>query len=167
MTETEVVVATKTRVCFSCRVEKSLEDFRRNRSKPEGREYMCKVCRRVHDAAQNLRPERRKSRHTENSRECNRQRSRQHYLDFPQAHRAKGMIARLVKLELIRRLPCGICGEEPADAHHPNYDFPLRIAWLCRRHHFQADRILRGSDEPMPLFFVCDYSGMQAAVAVG
>ena len=30
--------------------------------------------------------------------------------------------------------PCEICGA-PAHGHHPDYDAPLVVKWLCPRHH--------------------------------
>lgn len=38
---------------------------------------------------------------------------------------------------LIERGRCEVCGEEPTDAHHDDYDRPLAVRWLCRRHHQQ------------------------------
>ena len=35
-----------TRICTQCKVEKPLEDFHRNKSMPEGRNYTCKSCRK-------------------------------------------------------------------------------------------------------------------------
>jgi hypothetical protein len=40
-------------------------------------------------------------------------------------------------------LPCFICGVE-AEAHHPSYDLPLDVAWLCSEHHRQAHRETKG-----------------------
>ena len=31
-------------------------------------------------------------------------------------------------------LPCSVCGEK-AEAHHPSYDRPEEIEWLCKKHH--------------------------------
>lgn len=35
--------------------------------------------------------------------------------------------------------PCFICGEK-AQAHHPDYDRPLDVTWLCPEHHKAAHR---------------------------
>lgn len=35
--------------------------------------------------------------------------------------------------------PCVICGNK-AEIHHPDYDKPLEIIWLCRNHHLQLHK---------------------------
>jgi hypothetical protein len=45
-----------------------------------------------------------------------------------------------LKRGLLERLPCEICGAEPADGHHDDYDIPLRVRWLCRAHHKAVHR---------------------------
>lgn len=39
---------------------------------------------------------------------------------------------------LVERRPCEVCGGEPTDAHHDDYDRPLDVRWLCRAHHKAA-----------------------------
>jgi len=50
------------------------------------------------------------------------------------AHRAVASATR--RGELIRQ-PCVKCGRT-AHAHHDDYDRPLDVVWLCRKHHFDV-----------------------------
>jgi len=36
----------------------------------------------------------------------------------------------------LKKSPCIVCGEN-AEMHHDNYDKPLEITWLCRKHHLE------------------------------
>jgi cytochrome c551/c552 len=36
-------------------------------------------------------------------------------------------------------IPCATCGQ-PAQKHHPDYDRPLHVHWLCRKHHLALHR---------------------------
>lgn len=36
-----------------------------------------------------------------------------------------------------KNLPCEVCGEEKTEAHHYNYNHPLNINWLCKKHHIE------------------------------
>lgn len=40
-----------------------------------------------------------------------------------------------IRLGKIKKQPCEVCGAEPADAHHCDYNKPLDVMWLCRKHH--------------------------------
>lgn len=37
----------------------------------------------------------------------------------------------------LEKRPCEVCGAVTVDAHHDRYDEPLKVRWLCRRHHVQ------------------------------
>ncbi|MCF6099825.1 hypothetical protein [Mesorhizobium muleiense] len=40
-----------------------------------------------------------------------------------------------LKRGLIIQEPCKECGSLDAEAHHPDYDKPMCVDWLCRLHH--------------------------------
>lgn len=45
---------------------------------------------------------------------------------------------------LVEKKPCEVCGDENADGHHPDYDRPMLVHWLCRKHHKEEHRKLKG-----------------------
>lgn len=53
---------------------------------------------------------------------------------------AQRALQRAVRRGRIERQPCQRCGIEPAEGHHPDYRDPLRVEWLCRRHHAAVHR---------------------------
>lgn len=41
---------------------------------------------------------------------------------------------------LVEKKPCEVCGHDKSEAHHPDYDRPAVVVWLCRRHHKEAHK---------------------------
>lgn len=64
----------------------------------------------------------------------------------PKARWAHIALASALKRGLIERKPCEVCGAEPTDAHHEDYDRPLAVTFLCRRHHLAAHRDARNGE---------------------
>ena len=40
-----------------------------------------------------------------------------------------------LKRGLVAQQPCEHCGAENSEAHHPDYDKPMAVQWLCRKCH--------------------------------
>lgn len=53
----------------------------------------------------------------------------------PEAVRAHNAVKEALRTGKLVKLPCQVCGSPHSEAHHPNYDKPLRVRWLCRIHH--------------------------------
>ena len=56
----------------------------------------------------------------------------------PQKYWAHSALRSGLRRGLVRRQPCEVCGEHDTEAHHPDYDRPLVVQWLCRLHHKQV-----------------------------
>jgi hypothetical protein len=61
----------------------------------------------------------------------------------PKARWAHICLASALRRGLIHRQPCRDCGELKVDGHHPDYDRPMAVVWLCRRHHVAEHRRLK------------------------
>lgn len=59
------------------------------------------------------------------------------YAGMTKQRRARLMIRRNIKIGKLQRGICSICGVKDAQAHHPDYDKPLEIQWLCKPCHFK------------------------------
>ncbi|MGD9919453.1 MAG: hypothetical protein AB7U46_15675 [Paenirhodobacter sp.] len=53
----------------------------------------------------------------------------------PRAYLAHLTVQNALRLGVIERQPCAVCGDPKAEAHHENYDDLLSVTWLCRKHH--------------------------------
>ena len=57
---------------------------------------------------------------------------------------AHAMVKAAVMLGVLVRRPCEVCGAHPGEggqriyAHHEDYARPLKVRWLCARHHMQV-----------------------------
>ena len=53
---------------------------------------------------------------------------------------ARSYTKRYIKSGWLVKEPCAACGSENSEVHHPDYDMPLDIVWLCRDHHLAWHR---------------------------
>jgi hypothetical protein len=55
--------------------------------------------------------------------------------------RARVALGNAIRDGKVARWPCEVCGAK-AHAHHPHYDAPLLVTWLCPSHHKQAHALI-------------------------
>lgn len=57
--------------------------------------------------------------------------------------RARWLLSHALAAGKIVKLPCKVCGARDSQAHHPDYDQPLMVVWLClpchRKEHAKAE----------------------------
>lgn len=63
--------------------------------------------------------------------------------DNPKKYAAHLRVANAIRKGVLEKKPCEVCGDQNVDAHHPDYRHPLKVRWLCRKHHIEAHRAER------------------------
>ncbi|MER9174608.1 hypothetical protein NKH72_13545 [Mesorhizobium sp. M0955] len=48
-----------------------------------------------------------------------------------------------IKRGLIIQQTCKVCGDSATEAHHADYDRPMDVDWLCRKHHKAEHRRMK------------------------
>lgn len=143
--------------CSSCRQEKPLGQFYRNKSTLDGLNYSCMPCalQSVKDSQKRHRVSTAVRRRAFYQKEKNklRRKSRRYGKRFPakikahndlyrQTHKVEkashNLVNNAIRAGRLNRRPCEICGSvELIHAHHEDYNEPLVIRWLCASHHKQ------------------------------
>lgn len=78
---------------------------------------------------------------------ANAERERQNKRDRrdPVKERARHMVNAAIATGALVREPCLACDDPVVEGHHHDYDRPLEVTWLCRKHHRMAHRLPIGS----------------------
>jgi hypothetical protein len=63
-------------------------------------------------------------------------------------YRAQKLMTEALRDGRLTRQPCLVCGNPRSEGHHPDYRFPLKVYWLCRRHHSQVHAAERRKAKP-------------------
>jgi hypothetical protein len=58
----------------------------------------------------------------------------------PEAKLAHKLTQESIRKSRLVRQPCEVCGAQRSHAHHPDYNRPLDVQWLCEKHHRQLKR---------------------------
>ena len=67
---------------------------------------------------------------------------KKHYINRDKTkYNARCLVRTRIKRGLLQRLPCEVCGEAKAQAHHDDYSKPLDVRWLCPKHHKEVHHV--------------------------
>lgn len=152
------------KTCFKCHESKDESAFYRHRMMSDGLLGKCKEC-----AKRDVR--RNRALHIDYYREYDRDRgnlphrveSRKAYAETPRGvealrrgtaawagrnqrkHAAHVLFRNRKRYDpLLASQPCEVCGSSyPVHGHHENYDEPLKVRWLCPRHHSERHKEMR------------------------
>lgn len=126
--------------CFKCNQVKPLTEFYKHPAMSDGHLNKCKTCTKK-DVANNIQDRREyyaaydKARAKTPERVAwRRQKLREQRAKNPLANSARQAVAVALRKGKLQRQPCH-CGETKVEAHHPDYNKPLFVIWLCNKHH--------------------------------
>ncbi len=131
------------KVCFKCGGLKPIDEFYSHPKTADRHLNKCKQCTKADSSNHRLE-------NVVSVREYDRQRGgrkpvgydRDYREQFPKRAVAVTAVNNAVRDGRLKQLPCFVCGEK-AQAHHPDYDDPLSVIWLCSCHHKQAHALVR------------------------
>ena len=150
------------KICRRCSLELPAADFGAEKRNADGLRSYCRPClaqdardRRADPAVKaRIRDYDRRRNATEAVKEAARARlktaegravarraQRAHAARNPQQRQAHNALNGAIRSGKVTPWPCEVCGAK-AHAHHPHYDAPLLVTWLCPAHHKQAHALI-------------------------
>ena len=154
MSLTDEHIDEKKKLCRGCNELKDVDLFSLSSKYKDGRQTRCKQCMATYYQARHkeIRDEQRRywEQYSSSNQEHLKQKSRQYRKcngDKLSSYKkqyasnngpkvsAKNIVRSYILTGRLVKLPCEVCGKNPADAHHDDYQKPLDVRWLCRKHH--------------------------------
>ncbi len=133
------------KTCSNCEKNKIISAFYRDRTRPDGREYYCKNCANILAREKRERNKEtvklRHKRYYDKHRENINFKKKDYYQHNKYKFSARGQVKKALKSGLlIKPNKCDYCGlVKKIEAHHNNYNKPLKIIWLCKLCHNRKD----------------------------
>jgi hypothetical protein len=62
-------------------------------------------------------------------------------IENPKKNKCHNTLNNAIKRGEVKRLPCEICGLLESEGHHNDYNYPLKVRWLCRNHHKEWHKV--------------------------
>jgi len=106
--------------CYLCKKYKSENEFVIDKNRGNGVSSRCNSCKKKYD-----------KRRTKNRGDY----FKEYRKNNKEKLSAKYQVAYAIKKGLLKKEPCEICGKIKVVAHHPDYSKPLKVIWLCHKHH--------------------------------
>lgn len=148
--------------CFKCGVVKSLAGFYRHSEMADGYLGKCKDCScadvrrnrakrlehyrqydRKRGGTKQHQQQNREYAQTKRGREALKKAQRNYVARYPERITATRLTYNAIKSGRLVPQPCEVCGNERVDAHHDDYNKPLSVRWLCRKHHSEHHKKMR------------------------
>ena len=146
--------------CNDCKEVKPLTEFYRHPGGSHGVGVKCKFCCikrekerrlrkideiRAYDRARGQLPYRQEANRlrqkTERGAELHREANKRYKERYKNRAAARYIFGNAIRDGKLHKMPCFVCGEEKAEGHHPDYERPLDVVWLCMKHHKETHKL--------------------------
>ena len=151
------------KLCRWCLLTKPISEFYKHPAMADGHLGKCKDCQKANTKAARERspdyyrqydknranlPHRVQARaeysKTEAGKNSHNQSNKAWVSKHPNRRAASHILNNAIRDGKVARHPCFMCGAK-AHAHHPDYDRPLVVIWLCPKHHSETHLLVKRS----------------------
>lgn len=137
--------------CFKCNVMKPINEFYPHKRMKDGHLNKCIVCTKKYEKERRQGSSREKilsydrKRYRENDARKKQvfEMAKQWRADNPERYKAHTLVNNALQSGRLVKMPCFVCGSIKVEAHHPYYDPPLEVVWLCASHHKLAHSLIK------------------------
>lgn len=137
-------------VCNKCLLPKPIIEFRKflSNGKYHYIRKTCKLCeskKSVNWAKKNIAQKiKNNNKYFSSSlgKKCIKEKTAQYRLKNPDKYKANMIVQISIRNGALLRKPCEVCGAIRSQAHHDNYLEPLKVRWLCAKHHIEEHKML-------------------------
>ena len=129
------------RWCSICFVVKPISEFHKDKHCPDGLYPVCKKCRIIKSRRDYRKREHKISeygkryRKTDAGRASRKREDLNRRVNHPKQYKANYFLTNAVRDGRIIKGSCEVCGEKKTHGHHTDYNKPLEVMWLCKKHH--------------------------------
>jgi hypothetical protein len=146
--------------CIACHIQKPIECFYKHKAMKDGHLNKCIECCKKHehlrrvskieeirayDRMRGSLPHRleanRLRQKTEQGKLIHLQANERYKEKYKNRHAARHIVGNALRDGKIFKQPCFVCGDPKTEGHHPDYDRPLEVVWLCMKHHKEAHKM--------------------------
>lgn len=131
-----------TRRCYRCKKIKDISLFANDKSRSLGKSYICSICQKIRSRLRGRSSYVKRSEYFKKYRQEHQDKLRQQYDYWKSRNKEKISAHSKARYAYVHgkiiKTPCAVCGDINSEMHHPDYSKPLKVVWLCRKHHGQT-----------------------------
>jgi len=133
------------KTCKKCHLEKSIVDFNKDSLRKDGHYPYCRTCssKDKHEYIMSEKGKAYMKRKNLKQKEYMKTYLRDYNRRYPKERKARVMLLNAIRDRRVKKMPCVVCGEVKSEGHHIDYNQPLVVIWLCKKHHRDIHRTLK------------------------